>query len=323
MTNIANYVGVDVSKKTLDIAIPKQDGTYLHKKVCNSQEGFKSVIKHLPLECCCVMEATSSYYMLFAYFLYSQNIAVSIVNPLTINHFCKMRMSRAKTDKKDAAMIAQYGKSETPRLWQPKEAHLLELQQYEAVLVNITAHRTSYNNQLEAFIHSGQMSRSVLKVVQKQIAFCEKQIKSIEASMIAIAEQHHKELLQNLLTIPGLGKRTAMMLIVITDGFQKFNNSKELVSYVGLCPRLYESGTSIKGKGRICKMGMSKLRRLLYLCSMRAIRSNHQCKIMFDRLKERGKNGKLAVVAVANKLIRQAFAIGVSKVSYQANFSIN
>lgn len=323
MTNVVNYVGVDVSKKTLDIAIPKENGTYLHKKVSNTLEGFKTILKHLPEEPCCVMEATSSYYMLFAYFLHSKNIAVSVVNPLTINHFSKMRMSRAKTDKKDAAMIAQYGKSETPALWQPKEAHLLELQQYEAILENITAHKTSYTNQLEAFQNSGQMSKPILKVLRKQIAFCEKQIKEIELAMLSIAERHHTELLQNLLSIPGLGKRTAMMLIVVTDAFSKFTHPKQLVSYIGLCPRLYESGTSLKGKSKICKMGMAKLRRLLYLCSMRAIRSNHQCKKMFDRLKEKGKNGKLALVAVANKLIRQAFAIGTKNVAYQGNISGN
>lgn len=323
MTNIVNYVGVDVSKKTLDIAIPKGDGTYLHKQISNTQEGFKTIVKHLPQDCCCVMEATSSYYMLFAYFLHSQSIAVSVVNPLSVNHFCKMRMSRAKTDKKDAAMIAQYGSSEHPSLWQAREAHCLELQQYEALLENITAHKISYTNQLEAFQSSGQMSKSVLKEIQRQVAFCEKQIKKIELAMLSIAERHHKDLFQNLLSIPGLGKRTAMMLIVATEGFKKFSCSKQLVSYIGLCPRLYESGTSVKGKSRICKMGMARLRKLLYLCSMRAIRSNQQCKIMFDRLKERGKNGKLAIVAVANKLIRQAFAVGTKNMAYQPNSSIN
>lgn len=321
MTNIVNYVGVDVSKKTLDIAISKADGTYLHKKISNTQEGFKSILKHLPQYACCVMEATSSYYMPFAYFLHSKGVAVSIVNPLTVNHFCKMRMSRAKTDKKDAAMIAQYGKSETPRLWQPKEIHLIELQQYEAILENVIANKTSHSNQLEAFEHSGQMTRSVAKVIQKQIAFCEKQIKELELTMVSIAERHHAELLQNLLSIPGLGKRTAMMLLVITDGFSKFAYSKQLVSYIGLCPRLFESGTSIKGKTRICKMGMAKLRRLLYLCGMRAIQCNQQCKTMFERLRERGKNGKLAIVAIANKLIRQAFAVGTKNVAYSVNLS--
>lgn len=323
MTNIANYVGVDVSKKTLDIAIPKEDGAYQHKKISNTKEGFKSLVRYLPPQCCCVMEATSSYYMPFAYFLHCLNISVSIVNPLTVNHFCKMRMSRTKTDKKDATMIAEYGRNERPRLWQPKEAHLLELQQFEALLQKITEHKTSHTNQLEAFEHTGLMSKAVSKTIKAQVDFCEKQIEKIESRMAAIIEKHHAELVQNLLSIPGLGKRTAMMLVVVTDAFTKFHHSKELVSYIGLCPRLYESGTSIKGKSRICKMGMAKLRRLLYLCSMRAIQCNQQCKTMFERLKERGKNGKLAVVAIANKLIRQAFAVGKKNVPYSINFSKN
>lgn len=322
MTKVVNYVGVDVSKKTLDVAIQKEDGSYMHKKISNDIVGFKSVIKFLPLDACIVMEATSSYYMPFAYYLHEQQIAVSIVNPLSVNHFCKMRMSRAKTDKKDAAMIAQYGISEKPRLWQPKAVHLLELQQLQALLDNMTKQKTSCVNQLEAFACSGQMSKDVKKYVEKQVAFCEKQIKELECKMIMITEQHHADLYKSLQSIPGLGKRTAMLLIVITDGFTKFENAKALVSYIGICPRLYESGTSVKGKSRICKMGMSRMRQLLYLCSMRAMSANKQCKEMYGRLKQRGKNGKLALVALANKLVRQAFAVAIGKTNYDANFSL-
>jgi len=322
MTNVRNYVGVDVSKSTLDLAIPQANGTYVHKKISNDAVGFKSILKFIPSDYCCVMEAASSYYMPFAYYLYANQIAVSIVNPLSVNHFCKMRMSRAKTDRKDAAMIAQYGDSETPRLWQPKAEHLLELQQLQAVLDNLTKQKTSCSNQLEAFISSGKMSKDVNRIIRKQIAFYDKEIKAVEIKMVTITEKHHSDLYKNLQTIPGLGKRTAMLLIVITDGFTKFENAKELVSYIGICPRLYESGTSVRGKSRICKMGMSRMRQLLYLCSMRAMSSNKACKEMYERLKQRGKNGKLALVALANKLVRQAFAIGTGNIAYNANFSL-
>ena len=322
MTNVRNYVGVDVSKKTLDISIPQENGTYLHKKISNDAAGFKSILKSLPIDFCVVMEATSSYYMPFAYYLNAHQIAVSIVNPLSVNHFCKLRLTRVKTDKKDASMLAQYGKSETPKLWKPKAAHLLELQQLQAILDNLTKQKMSCNNQLEAFTASGQMSKDVDKFIKKQVVNFEKCIKEIETKMIAITEKHHKELFKNLQTIPGIGKRTAMLLIVITDGFEKFENSKELVSYIGLCPRLYESGTSIKGRSRICKMGMSKIRQLLYLCSMKAMSVNKQCKEMYERLKQNGKNGKLAIVALANKLVRQAFAIATKNIAYNADFSL-
>lgn len=316
MTKVTIYVGVDVSKKTLDIAILQSGGNYLHKRIHNDIEGFKKILVLLPCSCCVVMEATSSYYMPFAYFLHSRQIFVSIVNPLSVNHFCKMRMSRAKTDKKDSAMIAEYGRSEQPRLWVPKADHLVELQQMAAILDNLTRHKTSISNQKEAFICSGQISDTVSAILEKQLVYHEEQIKVIEEKMLEIGEKHHAELLTNLRTIPSIGKRTALMLLIITDGFTKFENAKELVSYVGLCPRLFESGSSIKGKARICKMGMSKIRQLLYLCAMSAIKANSECKAMYERLKERGKNGKLALVAVASKLLRQAFAVGVGNVAY-------
>ena len=316
MTKVAIYVGVDVSKKTLDIAIKQPTGHYLHRKISNCQQGFNKVLSMLSPDCCVVMEATGSYYMPFACFLYRNNIFVSIVNPLSVNHFCKMRMSRAKTDKKDAAMIAEYGKSEMPRLWVPKEPHLIELQQLEGIVDNLTKQKTSITNQKEAFASSGQLTERVSEILERQLAYLASEIKSIENSMCEIGEQYHAELLTNLRSIPSIGKRTAIMLLIITDGFTRFENAKELVSYVGLCPRLYESGSSIKGKSRICKMGMSRMRQLLYLCAMSAIKVNSQCKAMFERLKQRGKNGKLALVAVASKLLRQAFAVGVGKTPY-------
>jgi transposase len=323
MTKIKNYVGIDVSKNTLDIAIPKEDGSYLHKKVSNDLEGFKILYKYLQSGSCCVMEATSTYYMQCAYYLYGKNIEVAIVNPLSVNHFAKMRMSRAKTDKKDAAIIAQYGISENPRLWQPKASHLIELQQLQAILENLTKQKVSCSNQLEAFTCSGQMSKDIKKTIEKQISFYKKQIKDVESKMETITQKHHKELYENLQTIPGLGRRSSILLIVITDGFTKFEKAKELVSYIGICPRLYESGSSVKGRSKICKMGMSRMRQLLYLCSMRAMRANKQCIEMYDRLKAKGKNGKLILMALANKLVKQAFAVGIGKKIYDPNFSLN
>lgn len=165
------------------------------------------------------------------------------------------------------------------------------------------------------------MSEDVLEMLDRQLAFIESEISIIEDKMLRLGEQHHTELLHNLRTIPSVGKRTALKLLIITDGFTKFSTAKELVSYVGLCPRLFESGSSIKGKAKICKMGMSRMRQLLYLCALSAIKVNCQCKAMYERLKVRGKNGKLALVAVASKILRQAFAIGKGNVQYAQNLS--
>lgn len=106
------------------------------------------------------------------------------------------------------------------------------------------------------------------------------------------------------------------MLIIATDGFGMFENYKQVISYFGLAPRIYESGTSVKGKGHICKMGMGQMRKVLYMAATSAIRCNKACKELYDRLRTKGKPYRVALIAAVNKLIKQAFAIAKSGKPY-------
>jgi transposase len=119
-----------------------------------------------------------------------------------------------------------------------------------------------------------------------------------------------------LTTIPSLGNKTAAMLIVLTDGFKKFSSHKQLSAYVCISPRIFEAGSSIRGKTKVCKMGMSRIRALLYLCARSAKRCNRACKELYDRLLAKGKAKKQALIAVANKLLKQVFAIAISNKKY-------
>src|SRR4051812_46576262 len=107
MQTQTNYTGIDISKSFFDVAIP-QDGKYKHYKLSNDEAGFKVLMKALPQDAHLVIEASGPYYLRLACFLYQRSIAVSVINPLVIRRFCQMRMSRTKTDKKDAVMIAEY-----------------------------------------------------------------------------------------------------------------------------------------------------------------------------------------------------------------------
>lgn len=139
--------------------------------------------------------------------------------------------------------------------------------------------------------------------------------------MEQIIKTHYKEMLDHLKSIPGLGTKTSLLLIVISGGFSKFENHKQLTSYVGISPRIFESGTSVKGRSKICKMGMSKIRAMLYVCAWSAKRCNKSCRELYDRLVEKGKAKKLALIAVVNKLLKQAFAIATKKEYYLINFN--
>jgi len=112
------------------------------------------------------------------------------------------------------------------------------------------------------------------------------------------------------------------MLIAITGNFTKFSDYRQLVAYVGLNAGIFESGSSVKGKGHICKMGTARLRKLLYLCSWSAKKYNQPCQQMYERLKAKAKPEKVIKVALANKLLRQAFAIGKSLLNFNQNFQV-
>jgi len=322
MQSQANYTGIDISKTFFDVAV-EQHGRYVYYKLNNDDAGFKTLLKMLIPNSQVIMEASGPYYLRLANYLYTQGIAVSIINPLVIRRFCQMRMSRAKTDKKDARMIADYGKTEKPSLWQPPQKFVVALQQTEALLSKLTKEQTGLSNQLQSFEASGMLDSSLSKIISGELRHKQSLIRLLTAKMESLAEQHYAEMLTNLQSIPRIGKKTAMMLIVISGGFNRFDDYRKLSSYIGLCPRIFESGTSIKGKSRICKMGMSGIRAMLYICSWSAKRCNKACKELYERLIAKGKAKKQALVAVANKLLKQAFAIATQKTKYAENYSKN
>jgi len=320
MQSQTNYTGIDISKSFFDVAVPNGE---LHRyyKFSNDESGFKELLKVLGADSHVIMEASGPYYLRLACNLYEQGISVSVVNPLVIRRFCQMRLSRAKTDKKDSRMIAEYGRVEKPVLWQPPLQHIIVLQQMEAVLSHLNKEHTALSNQLESFESSGMLDKRLRKTIQKELAHKQRLIEELTNNMQQIAEEHYSDMLTNLQSIPGMGKKTAMMLVVLSGGFNRFDDYRKLSSYIGLCPRIFESGTSVKGRARICKMGMSRIRAMLYICSWSAKRCNKACKELYERLLAKGKAKKLALIAVANKLLKQAFAIATQKTKYTENYS--
>jgi len=307
------FIGIDVSQKQFDTAFLAGKG-YQSSKFINELAGFQAFHAQLPCDAHCVMEATGPYYLGLATYLHQAGISVSVVNPLIIKRFSQMKLSRAKTDKADARLIADYGRLHQPPLWHPPQAFISELQQESSLLEQLIKQRTALGNHLHALQQQPHLSEKALDQV---LATLNEQIQDLENSIAAKSKQHCAPLLKVLLSIPGIGVKTATQLLIITQGFERFTSGKQLSAYIGLAPRLYESATSVRGKGHISKLGMAQMRKLLYLCAWSAARYNHACRQLYLRLLEKGKAKKLALVAVANKLLQQAFAIATSLNPYQ------
>lgn len=319
MQTQSNYIGIDISKKFFDAFIA---GRHYHFE--NDTSGFTAFIQLLHADIHqVVMEASGPYYLRLACYLDSHGIKVSVVNPLVIRRFSQMQLSRTKTDKKDAQLIAAYGAMARPAQWEPPQQHMVMLQQLEATIGGLIKQRTALNNQLESFISSGMLDSALKVIIQKELIHLQQLIEKLSARVEQTVQSHYGLLLSNLKSIPGIGRKTAMMLIVISGGFERFEGYRQLSSYIGICPRIFESGSSVKGKARICKMGMSAVRASLYVCSWSAKRCNKACRELYERLIAKGKAKKIALIAVANKLLKQALAIAKTKRVYQENYPLN
>jgi len=317
---MCKVIGIDISKASFDVSFRKEKSGYVYFKFNNNIKGFNKFIKYVVQSDHCVMEASGPYYLFLAHYLFERRITVSVVNPLQIKHFIRMRMTKTKTDKKDAQMIAQYGESETPGVWQPDQDQVVHLQQINTAVEGLNKQVSMLHNQMEAFTKVPAKDMEVIKTLRSLKKSIKLKIEKLVSRANDIAENYYSQTKEVLISIPGIGPKTAIMLIAITDNFSKFQSSKKLSAYVGLSPRIYQSGTSINGKGHITKMGNRHMRKLLYLCAWSAKRHNKQCKEMYQRLKEKGKPEKVIKIAIANKLLRQAFAMATTLNKYDENY---
>jgi transposase len=316
MSKDKTIFGIDISKNTFDVV----DSNGKHSQFENNQIGFVKFLKLLNTDSHCVMEATGYYHYQLAHYLVEHNILTSVENPLSIKRFIQMKLSRIKTDKSDAKMICLYGQERELQPWVGYSKNQMECFQMMRLLETYTKHATGYKNKLQAEQTLGNPSKFTVKSLEKSLKNLKKESEIIEEALLKLVKEDYQEMLTKIESIPSIGRKTAVMLVVLTDGFTRFESAGQLCSFCGLTPSIRQSGTSINGRSRISKIGNAKLRNLLFMCSFTAFKHNKACKAIFDRITNQGKSRKLALIAVCNKLLKQAFAIAKSGVEYNENY---
>jgi transposase len=318
---MGKIIGIDISKQVFDVSF-LEGNLWKHKVLSNKLLGFEKLMTFIEKEDIVVMEASGTYYLPLAEYLYSQGINVVVENPLSIKRYAQSRLKRAKTDKADSKVIAEYGKKNLDELslWNPESKTCIRIRQMHTRIQMIQKQTSQTYNQLEAFRSSGFLDEKLEIEMNNSIEQLRLGKEILESEIEKLALEEFGETIECLTSIPGIGMKTAIMLIVITDNFKKFEHHKQLIAFVGFSPRIYESGSSVRGRSSICKMGKSQIRKLLYLCSWSAKRWNKKCKEMYERLIKNGKAERVAKIALANKLLKQAFAIGKNKVKYREDF---
>jgi len=302
------YIGIDISKDSFVVAYPRKSG-YTTKTFMNDTKGVRSFITSLPEDCHCVMEATGNYSMLLLYLLQQAGIPTSMENPQKIKHFSRAMMTVTKTDEIDAKLIAMYGEKMNPAPYKIPSESIMLLKQKRTVLRQLKKQLTAMTNLQHSLSVLPKQDPTAKVATEQTIKFLRKQISKLEEEITNLSNKEFKRQMELLTSIKGIGESIASALITATGGFANFSSAKQISRFLGLCPTYQQSGTSVNVKGHINRNGDSHLRGQLYIVAMASIRCNTACRETYERLCDRGKPGKVALIAVANKLIRQMFAV--------------
>ncbi|UOO76746.1 transposase [Neisseria sp. Dent CA1/247] len=306
------YLGIDVSKEKLDCCLIS-DGIFYEREFANTPIGYGELKKWLDsnkadktLHCCC--EATGIYYEDVAEYL-SGHYKISVENPRKIKGFGIAVLQRSKTDKQDAKLIAQYCKVLTPEPWQKPSPEHKQLQE-------ITRYIARIKKQRAAELTKQQTAPDYIKPhIADTIAHFNQLLNRLKQDLQAFYKQNpsYNQNKKRLKTISGIGETSASILLAALTN--RFDNPAQFTAYLGLDPRMYQSGTSVKGRQHISKVGKSDLRAALYMPALVAYRMN-AFPDFIGRLKQKKKPFKVIIVAIMRKLAVIAFHILKNQTEY-------
>ena len=317
------FLGIDIAKDTFDAALIKDQKKPRHKHFANTAAGRRQLLSWLQdhglqnVHAC--LEATGTYGEALALLLFETGHTVSVVNPARISAFAKSQLQRSKTDKADAQLIARFCQTQNPPAWTPPPVEVRELQALGRRLAALEEMRQMEHNRLEACPPEGPVKDSLVQ----HIAYLDEQISKTEQSIREHINKHpdlkHKRDL--LVSIPGIGEDTAATLLAEVPDVSLFSSAREVAAFAGLVPRIRESGSSVRFKARLSKVGSARLRGALYWPAITALRFNPLLKAMKQRLAERGKSNMAIIGAAMRKLLHLAYGVLKSGKPFDPNFS--
>jgi transposase len=319
--SIGLYLGIDIAKDTFHVTL-LQGGQTTDGNFANDQAGFKKLAAWLKKRNAktvwACLEATGRYGDELAQALYQAGHSVSVVNPLVIRSFAQSQLTRNKTDGVDAELIARYCQTQQPALWSPPPTEVRELQeimkQYDALQASL--------QQVKNRQQSGFKSAVVLEQLQAQRTFLEQQLKELLQRLRDHFDRHpNLRQRQDLLeSIPGIGEITAAK--IQAENIDRFEDASAFAAYAGVTPMNRTSGSSVRKKAKMSKIGAADLRRGLYLPAVTALRWNPLIRQLYDRLRERGKCKMVALGAAMHKLLRLAYGVLKSNLPFDPSYHL-
>jgi transposase len=307
---VAVALGLDIAKAKFDAQVLAH-GKGQHKVFENTPKGFEALLawlKKLDIErvhAC--LEASGGYGDALAEFLYQAKHVISIVNPTRIKGHALSQMRRHKNDRLDAEVIRDFCDKHRPAAWQPPSPESKALRElvrcYDAELQAQSACKNR--------LHSPNISDLLKAHLQRELDFHKQQLKTLQQHIKALFEQHPQLARQRdlLVSIPGIGARTATTLLAEIMDVSRFDSARSLAANIGVTPRERSSGTSTNAKPRMSKVGNARLRAALWWPAVQAMRHNPIVVAFIKRLRSTHPTGKVLIVAAMHKLMHLAYGV--------------
>ncbi len=304
-------LGLDVAKLKFNACLITHSGKRKHKVFPNTAAGFEQLLEWLAklgvghIHAC--VEATGTYSEPLALFLHEADHEVSLVNPAAIKAFAQSCLSRTKTDRVDAALIARFTKAQGPPVWLPPAPEVRELQALVRRVEALIEMRVAEENRLTAGVTVGAVRQSL----EEHLAYLTEQIKRCEELIRSHINNHPrlKQQSQLLDSIPGIAETTAARLLAEIVDIKQYRSARQVAAYAGLVPRERQSGSSVRGRTRLSKIGNARLRRALYFPAITALRCSPFFQEWAAGLRLRGKSKKSVICAVMRKLLHVAYGV--------------
>lgn len=329
-----NFVGIDISKGTFDIALIKDNNASIiaSDDFSNDSSGLVKLEEFLKKqglnteETLFCMEHTGIYCRLLSHYLTERKYHVWLEMPAQIIR--SLGIQRGKNDRLDAKRIAEYAclKKDKAMLWEPPREVLIQINDLLTLRERLVESRKSLSQPIKELNDAGfkdaaklieSRCKITLNAIDKEIEQIEKELKNTINK-----DTNLKKLFGLATSVPGIGKITAMFMLYYTNEFKLFLNAKQLACYCGVAPFEHTSGTSIRGKTRISPYANKKLKKLLHLVALSTIKSDKELSAYYVRKVDEGKNKMVVINAIRNKVLHRLCAVVQRGTPYQLNYQL-
>lgn len=314
------YIGIDISKNTLDLCLFDGKKVRKEKRVQNTAKAFINEIKHWQQE----------FSLTFNKVLFCAEYTGKYIYPLLESYQClglqlwlesgaqikqSWGLQRGKSDKVDAIRIAEYcwRHQDKARLVGVKEEELINMKHLLVERKGYVQDKAKYKAQLTD--GKGFMSNTSYKAkkarLEALIIVISNQITALEEQLKEIIENHAvlKHQYDLLMTVSGVGTQLALETIASTEAFTKFRDARQFMCYAGVAPFAYTSGTSIRIKARVSHRANKKLKSLLHMAALSVIQMEGEFKKYYQRKLAEGKAALQVLNAIRGKIIMRMFAV--------------